>query len=74
MLNEDSDQTANAQADLNLLWVHMFDAVLSATQIMSQFRGWETSGLIPISRLKTSILSIKFQFYTRSQDHLLCQK
>ena len=27
--SEDSDQTANAQADLNLHWVHMFDVTFS---------------------------------------------
>ena len=33
------------------------------------FQGWETSGLILISGLRTFILSMKFHFYTYSQDH-----
>ena len=36
--------------------------------------GMETSGLILISGLRTSILSMKFHFYTCSQDHTFGQK
>ena len=36
--------------------------------------GWETSGLIPISGLRTFILRMKFHFYACSQDHPFVSK
>ena len=37
-------------------------------------QGWETSGLILISGLRTFILTVKFHFYTCSQDHPFVSK
>ena len=42
--------------------------------MLSRVQGWETSGLILISGLRTSILSMKFHFYTCSQDHPFVSK
>ena len=38
------------------------------------YQGWETLGLILISGLRTCILSMKFHFYTCSQDRPFVSK
>ena len=39
-----------------------------------KFQGWEISGLILISGLRTFILSTEFYLYTSSQDHPFVSK
>ena len=39
-----------------------------------KLQGWETSGLILISELRSFILSMKFHFYICSQDHSFMSK